>query len=113
MITGMAFLRNIWKEIRKASEQLFQGEITISKRECWMIGAILLLSGIAIGLINAPLTHGVSISLASNNGSNNGNNSANNNTQDVEALDKLPIRSNLKKDKINRDKIKKDKINKK
>lgn len=63
-------------ELRKASVQLFEGELTISKRECWMMGAILVLTGIAIGLINAPLTHGVNISLCSNNGSGNGNNNS-------------------------------------
>lgn len=78
MITGIAFLKILGKEIRKASGQLFQGEITISKRECWLIAAILLLAGIALGLIHAPLTHGVSLSIASNNGSNNNDNNNNN-----------------------------------
>lgn len=66
-------------EVKKSSERLFQGEITISKRECWLIGTILVLSGITIGLLKAPLTHGVSIAIGSHNGNNNGNNSANGN----------------------------------
>ena len=62
-----------------SSEKMFQGEITISKKECWLIGLVLVLSGITIGLLKAPLTHGVSIAIGSNNGNNNGNNSANGN----------------------------------
>ena len=37
-----------------------------------------MLTGIAVGLINAPLTHGINISIASNNGNNSGHNSSNN-----------------------------------
>lgn len=74
MIAGIAIMKKAWTEIKKSSVQLFQGEITVSKRECWMAGAILVLTGIALGLVHAPLTHGVNISLFSNNGSGNGNN---------------------------------------
>ena len=78
MVAGIAILRKTLTEVRKASEKLFQGEVTVSKKECWLVGAILVLSGIAIGLVNAPLTHGVSISIGSNNGSNNTGNGCNN-----------------------------------
>ncbi len=57
---------------------MFQGEVTITKRDGWLIGTILVLTGIAVGLINAPLTHGINISIASNNGNNSGHNSSNN-----------------------------------
>ena len=65
--------------MKKSSEKLFQGEILISKKECWLIGTILVLSGITIGLLKAPLTHGVNIAIGSHNGNHNGNNSANGN----------------------------------
>ena len=56
-------------KIKETAVKLFTGEITVQKRELWMAGAICLLLGIVIGLIKAPLTHGVTI------GSHNGNNS--------------------------------------
>lgn len=85
MIAGITILKRALSEAKKASVKLFQGEITISKRECWMIGAILLLTGIAAGLINAPLTHGVNIGLFSNNGNSSANNNGNSNTNMTEA----------------------------
>ena len=85
MIATIAILKKTLAEAKKASEKLFQGEITISKRDCWLIGAILVLTGIAVGLVNAPLTHGVNISLCSNNGNNNGNGSGNGNGADQDA----------------------------
>lgn len=75
MITTLTVAKKAFAEVKKASEKLFIGEITVGKKECWLIGIILLLTGIAVGLINAPLTHGISVSLFSNNGNNNGNNS--------------------------------------
>lgn len=83
MIAGIAVIKKTFAELKKASLKLFQGEITISKKECWLIGIILVLTGIAFGLINAPLTHGVNINIASHNGCNNGNGSANNSDADV------------------------------
>lgn len=79
MVATIAILKKTLSEMKKSSEKLFQGEITISKKECWLIGTILVLSGITIGLLKAPLTHGVSIAIGSHNGNNNGNNSANGN----------------------------------
>ena len=76
MITGAAILRKIWAEVKKSSEKFFEGEITIGKKECWLFGAIFVLVGIAIGFINAPLTHGINITIGSNNqgnGCHNGN----------------------------------------
>ncbi|MDE5865754.1 MAG: hypothetical protein K2H31_04025 [Lachnospiraceae bacterium] len=75
MVATIAFMKKAVAEIKKSAEKLFQGEITIGKKECWLIGIILLLAGITIGLLNAPLTHGVNVSLFSHNGCNNGNNS--------------------------------------
>lgn len=51
--------------------ELLTGEITLSKKECWMIGTICTLFGVIVGLIAAPLTHGLMI------GCGNGNNSGN------------------------------------
>ena len=77
MFVTAAMIRKVLTELKKASEKMFQGEVTITKRDGWLIGTILVLTGIAVGLINAPLTHGINISIMSNNG-NNGNNSGHN-----------------------------------
>ncbi|MCD7724198.1 MAG: hypothetical protein LUI12_01370 [Clostridiales bacterium] len=59
-----------WKEkVCKAVE----GEMTLSKLDFWLLGAVLLLAGICLGLLTAPLTHGVSIGIGSNNGNYSGN----------------------------------------
>lgn len=87
MIATAAIVRKALAEIKKNAERMFQGEITINKKDGWLIGIILLLTGIAIGLINAPLTHGINISIASNNGNgsgcNNGNGSTLENSSDI------------------------------
>lgn len=56
--------------------ELFTGEVEIGKRELWLIGGLCFFAGIAIGLLKAPWTHGVTI--GSNNGNNNGNNNRGN-----------------------------------
>lgn len=55
-------------------KNLFIGEVELSKRELWLLGGFCLFAGIAIGLLQAPWTHGVTI--GSNNGNNNRGNSA-------------------------------------
>lgn len=59
------------KKIATACEKLFNGQITVNKRDLWLIGALCLFVGIVYGLVTAPWTHGVSI------GCHNGNNSGN------------------------------------
>lgn len=79
MLAAITIIKKTVKEALKASEKLFRGEITVSKKDCWFIGIILVLTGITLGLICAPLTHGISVRIFSNNGNNNGNSSGNNN----------------------------------
>ena len=43
--------------MKKSSEKLFQGEILISKKECWLIGTILVYCG-----SQAPCKHSVPLS---------------------------------------------------
>ena len=85
MIATMTIIRKVLAEVKKNAVRMFQGEITIDKKDGWLIGAILLLTGVAIGLINAPLTHGVNISIASNNGDGSGCNNGNGSALDVES----------------------------
>lgn len=53
--------------------KLFVGEITLKKRELWLLGAACLLFGVVYGLKKAPLTKGVNVTVGSNNGHNSYN----------------------------------------
>jgi hypothetical protein len=59
--------------IKEKAKLLFTGEITLKKKELWLIGLVLFLSGIVYGLFKAPKTHGVTYTIGSNNGNNSGN----------------------------------------
>lgn len=74
---GAVIVKRMMEKIKEASENMFEGDVTVTKRDCWLVAAILLLSGIALGFICAPLTHGVSINLFSNNGNDSGNENGN------------------------------------
>lgn len=69
-------------EFKEKVTNLIRGEITLTKLDFCLIGAIMLLTGICIGLLTAPLTHGVSI--CSNNGNNNGNSDNSNSEKEDE-----------------------------
>lgn len=58
--------------LKETAVKLFDGQVTVQKRDLWLAGTVCLLLGIVIGLVKAPWTHGVTI------GSNNGNYSGNN-----------------------------------
>lgn len=66
-----------WKEaatqLKEKTTDFISGEITLTKLDFCLIGLIGLFAGICIGLLTAPLTHGISI--GSHNGCYNGNNS--------------------------------------
>lgn len=89
MIAGVAILKKTLAEAKKASVKFFEGELTISKRDCWLIGAILVLLGVAFGFIYAPLTHGININIASGNASGNRTGAAALEADDTEKNDEL------------------------
>lgn len=60
--------------MKKFFKNLFCGNVELNKRELWLLGGCFFFAGIALGLLNAPWTHGVTI--GSNNGNNNRGNSA-------------------------------------
>lgn len=65
-----------WKE--KAMDTV-SGELTLTKLDFCLIGAICFLAGICIGLLTAPLTSGITVlSHNTNNGSGNGSKNGNN-----------------------------------
>ena len=63
-------------ELKERTCKALEGEITLSKVNFYLLGAVLLLAGICMGLLAAPITHGVTI--GSHNGCNNGNDNGNN-----------------------------------
>lgn len=62
-------------ELKERTCKVLEGEVTLSKLDFCLLGAVLLLAGICLGLLTAPFTHGISI--GSHNGNNNGNYSGN------------------------------------
>ena len=77
-VQGVRFLRRdtmTTTELKEKTTDFVKGELTLTKLDFCLIGLICLFAGICIGLLTAPLTHGVSI--CSNNGNNNGNNNSN------------------------------------
>lgn len=69
------------EKIKNCAKNLFLGEVTLKKRELWLLAALCLCAGMISGIKKAPWTHGVQI------GSNNGNNSGNGNSNQG----KIPI----------------------
>lgn len=74
-----------WKETAVETKNrmldTMRGELTLTKLDFWLIGAICLFAGICIGLLTAPLTHGIEIGIGSNNGNNNTGNGCHNGSE--------------------------------
>lgn len=63
-------------ELKRKAGEFMRDELTFTRLDFFLIAAVLLLAGICIGLLTAPVTHG--ISFFSHNGNHNGNNCGNN-----------------------------------
>ena len=59
------------KKLKALGKILFEGDLQISKTDLWLTILSGTLFGVIIGLLSAPLTHGVSIEIGSNNGNTN------------------------------------------
>ncbi len=70
-------------ELKEMTGDYMRDEITFTKLDFCLLGAVLFLAGICIGLLTAPITHGISI--GSHNGCNNGNNNGHNENSSVGA----------------------------
>ena len=70
-------------ELKEVTVDFMRDEVTFTKLDFCLLGAVLFLAGICIGLLTAPLTHGISI--GSHNGCNNGNNNGHNENSSVGA----------------------------
>lgn len=62
-------------ELKERTTQLMEENVTLNKLNFILLGVVMLLAGICLGLLAAPITHGIMI--GSHNGSNNGNNNGN------------------------------------
>lgn len=66
-------------ELKEKTTEVMRGGITLTGLDFFLISAICLLAGICIGLLTAPLTHGVAI--GSHNGNNNTGNGCHNGSE--------------------------------
>ena len=57
--------------LEEKKEQLLDGEMTMTKIDFWLIVLLVFVVGVLYGLLRAPWTHGVKMTIGSNNGSNN------------------------------------------
>ena len=72
-------LRERAADLKEVTAGFMKSEVTFTKLDFCLIGAICFLAGICIGLLTAPLTHGVTVlSHNVNNGSGNGSKNGNN-----------------------------------
>ena len=79
-------VKKTWTGVKETSVDMLRSEYLVTGKECFLAGICLVLIGMVIGLLCAPYTHGVNVTLGSHNGCNNGNNSANNSNGDTEKL---------------------------
>ncbi len=66
----MTELKERAADLRETVVDYMKQEVTFTKLDFYLLGAVLFLAGVCIGLLTAPFTHGINI--GSNNGSNNG-----------------------------------------
>lgn len=66
--------------LKERTTELMEENVTLSKLNFFLLGTVLLLAGICLGLLTAPLTHGIAI--GSHNGCNNGNINGNDSKND-------------------------------
>lgn len=65
-------------ELKEVTSDFMRGEITFTKLDFCLIGAVLFLAGICIGMLVTPLTREIHIlSHNTNNGNGNGSNTGN------------------------------------
>lgn len=65
-------------ELKEKTTDFMEERITLSKLDFCLITAIGLFAGILIGMLLAPVTRGIHVSLFSHNGNNSANDNGNN-----------------------------------
>lgn len=67
-------------ELKESTIQLLSKRVELNGGQWVLVGAVLFMAGMTIGMLIAPITRGVQVSLFANNGNNSGNNNGNNGT---------------------------------
>ncbi len=70
-------------ELKERTTELMEENVTLSKLNVLLFGAVFLLAGICLGLLAAPFTHGIAI--RSHNGCNSGNQYGSDSDEEEEA----------------------------
>ena len=65
-------------ELKEKTTDLLSGEVTFTKLDFCLVGAIAFFAGILIGMLIAPFTRGIQLSVFSHNGNGSGNHNGNN-----------------------------------
>ena len=65
-------------EVKESTRRLFGKKVELSGGQWILVGAVLFMAGMMIGMLIAPITRGIQVSLFSNNGNNSGSNNGNN-----------------------------------
>lgn len=72
--------------LEEKKEQLLDGEVTMTKIDFWLVVMLVFLIGMLYGLKKAPWTHGVNMTIGSNNGNNNNVNEAEEDDDECECI---------------------------
>ena len=65
-------------EVKESIRQLLSKRVELGGGQWILVGAVLFMAGMTIGMLIAPVTRGIQVSLLSNNGNNSGSNNGNN-----------------------------------
>ena len=73
-------------EVKESTRQLLSKRVELNGGQWILVGAVLFMAGMTIGMLIAPITRGVQVSLFANNGNYSGNNNGNNGTGNQAAI---------------------------
>lgn len=74
----MENVKSTLNEVRESTRRLLGKRLELSGGQWILVGAVLFMAGMTIGMLIAPVTRGIQVSLLSNNGNNSGSNNGNN-----------------------------------
>ena len=90
-------------EVKESTRQLLGKRMELSGGQWILVGAVLFMAGMTIGMLIAPVTRGIQVSLLSNNGNNSGSNNGNNSNGNQATL----VNEDKEEDKNKKDSSKK------
>lgn len=90
-------------EVKESTRQFLGKRLEFSGGEWILVGAVLFMAGMMTGMLIAPITRGIQVSLFSNNGNNSGSNNGNNSNGNQATL----VNEDKEEDKNKKDNSKK------